>query len=293
MHVVVTEAFSLRRLVRVSKCGTAWLAGAVAAASVCLGAAAPTRIPIRPTPKPGEVIHVTTQQEIVMRMGEKPEEPGPAQLHTRGLLAFTQSNGRVDEQNHLEAGVVVERMEIEDATKSWQGPGMDPNSVKGRSLAVVFDRSGKLLTIKVPPDIAAPVSSKLTQLLAGAYGPLNFLPAVSLAVGEETSSTSDLPMRLPGNLSQGPLQAKVNLTLRALDRNGRDRIAHIQQRIDVVTETRQLTMSGGGTIDANLDRGFVSSNETEWTISGSIPPAAGKPQSPPFFVSFKVSVSAN
>jgi hypothetical protein len=220
--------------VRVSK--------ALVAAFVLVLAATPasfaeTRIPIRPTPKPGEVIHVTAGQEILLRSGENPEEPGPAQMHNKNVVVYTQKNGTFDAQGHLEAQVTVERLELDESFGGRQRPVPDTASLKGRVLAITFDRTGKLLGIKVPPDMRD-FSSRLTQLLAGAYGVLNFVPAADLAVGEETTSTTELPMRLPGSAAaQGPLEARTHLTLRAIDRKGTDRIARLQQRIDVATTT--------------------------------------------------------
>ena len=250
-----------------------------------------TKFPVRPTPQPDQIVHVTTRQEILLRSGDTPEAPGPAQMHTKGVLAFTQKNGRFDAQDKLEASVTIERFEVDDVIRGRAKP-FDTSTSKGRVLALVFDRSGKLLSIKVPPDMRE-VSSRLTQLLAGAYGTLNFLPAASLAVGEETTSTSELPMRLPGNVAQGPLEARINLTLRAIDKKGGDRIARLDQRIDVATTTSQVKMSGGGTIDVNLDKGFVSGTETEWKISGVVPATNGAAQSPPFYGSIRISVATN
>jgi len=81
--------------------------------------------------------------------------------------------------------------------------------------------------------------------------------------------------------------------LRAIEKKGPDRIAHLTQEIDVATTTSQMKVTGGGSIDVNLDKGFVSGTNVEWKISGSIQNnATGRP-SPPFFGSIKISVSAN
>jgi hypothetical protein len=265
--------------------------GLVGLLSGTAGAGPRTRVPIRPTPKPDQVVHVTTTQEILLRTGDKAEEPGPAEMSSKGVLAYTQSNGKFDDKDRMEAQVTIERLEVEDSMRGRARPAPDTTKAKGRIVVVVFDRSGKLLSIKVPPDMRE-VSAKLTQLLAGAYGMLNFLPAVDLGVGEETTTSSELPMRLPGNVAQGPLEARVNLTLSAIDKKGKDRVARLQQRIDVQTTTSQLKMTGGGTIDVNLDRGFVASTDTEWKISGVVPGASGGAQSPPFYGSIKISVMA-
>jgi hypothetical protein len=100
-------------------------------------------------------------------------------------------------------------------------------------------------------------------------------------------------MRMPGSPASAPLQARTTLTLRAIDRKGPDRIARLKQDIDAPSSTSQIKVTGGGSIDINLNRGFVSGTDVEWKISGTMP-ATGVGQQPlPFFGSIKITVSAN
>ena len=248
------------------------------------------RVGIRPAPKAGEVIHVTARQEVVLRIGVKPGEPGPDYLNLNNAVTYTQTNGALGPDGKLDAQIALESLELNEAIAGNPRKGPDTSSVKGRILVVTFDQTGKLLGIKVPPDMRD-VSARLTQLLAGAYGMLNFLPPVELGVGEETIHKTELPMRLPGNVSQGPLEAKTTLKMRALDRQADNRIARLQQDIEVATATTTIQMTGGGTIDVNLDRGFVSGTDTEWKISGTMQTKEAA-EGPPFFGSIKINVSA-
>jgi hypothetical protein len=251
-------------------------------------------VAIRPIPKQGEHIQVTATQEIVLRAGERPAEPGPSLMVNKGVLVYTQVNGPFDAQERMEAQVTVERFEFEESVAEQPKPAIDGSKAKGRSLLVVFDRSGKLVGIKVPPDLSE-ISARLTQVLAGAYGVLNFIPAATLGTGESTSSVSELPMRLPGNVSSAPVQANTTLTLRSIEGTGKDRTARMVQRIEVATETSTLKMSGGGTIDVNVARGFVSANDTEWVISGAMPGAAGGTDAHAvnFYATIRMTASAN
>lgn len=249
------------------------------------------RVPVRPSPKAGEKVHVTARQEVVLRIGVKPEEPGQDSLRVSNAVTYTQVNAAVASDGKLDATITLETLQLQEAVAGNARKMPDTSGVKGRNVVVTFDRDGKLLGIKVPPDMRE-VSARLTQLLAGAYGMINFLPAVDLAVGEETTHTTELPMRLPGNVSQGPLVAKTTLKMRALDKQKNSRIARLQQDITVDTATTTIQITGGGNIDVNLDRGFVSSTETEWKISGTIP-MKDATQGPPFYGSIKISVSAN
>jgi hypothetical protein len=252
--------------------------------------AAQERVSIRPSPKANEVIQVTARQEVVLRVGLKPDEPGQDYLRTNNAVTYTQTNGTIGPDGKVEARIVLETLLLDEVIGGKSRRIPDTSSVKGRILTLTFDRDGKLLGIKVPPDMRD-MSSRLTQLLAGAYGIINFLPAVELAVGKEAIHTTELPMRLPGNVSHGPLQAKTTLRLRALDKQGNSRIARLQQDINIETATSTIQMTGGGTIDVNVDRGFVSGTDTEWKFSGTMP-MKDATQGPPFSGSIKISVSA-
>jgi hypothetical protein len=252
---------------------------------------AQTRVSVRPAPKPGEVIHVTTQQEILLRVGEKPEEPGPAVLDSHNVLAFTQTNGTFDDRGRMNVQIVIDRLEINQTFGIQQKQPPDPSALKGRSVDVTLDRTGKLVGLKLPSDLSD-VSAPLAQLLAGAFGIMNFVPTAELAVGQDTTTESELPMRLPG-AGSSPMEARTTVTLRAIDRTAGERIARLVDTIQVGTSSAQLKVSGGGTIDVNLDRGFVSGTETEWKLSGTIPTVAGAAPSPPFFGSIKIRLSAN
>jgi hypothetical protein len=243
-------------------------------------------------PKPGQVIHVTTEQEILMRTGEHAEEPGPAMVQSRSVLAFSQTNGAIDDQRQVESKIVIERLELSESYAGKARKFPDTSSLKGQVLAITFDSTGKLVGIKVPPEIKDG-ALQLTQLLAGAFGVLNFVPSVALSVGEDSTSTVELPMRLPGTPTSGPLNARSTIMLRALDTKLSDRIAHLQQTINIDTTSSQVNITGGGTIDVNISQGFMSAAETEWKISGLMPAAQGAAASRPFFGSIKIRVSAN
>jgi hypothetical protein len=254
---------------------------------------AQARVPVRPVPKPGKVIHITTQQEILVRTGQAPEEPGPAAMQNKNLLAYTQTNGTFNAEGQLQAQVTIERLDLDESAGGRPRPVLDTSSLKGRVVVVTLDRTGKLFGIKVPTDINNALSLSLTQLLAGSYGMLNFVPGEELAVGQDTISNTELPFRLPGNASQNPLQARTTLTLRSIEKKGPDRIAHLKLDTDVATATSQVKVAGGGSMDINLDEGFVSGTDIEWKISATMPANAAGQQSLPFFGSIKISVSAN
>lgn len=253
-------------------------------------AAAQTGVSIRPEPKPGEVIQVTTSLEIEIRGGERAHEPGPAMIALKGRLIYSQANTSFDAQDRMEAQITIERLEFEEILGGkTRPPSVDYPKASDRVVVAVFDRAGKLVSTKVPSDMRS-VAATLTQLLAATYGVMSYLPPAVLAVGESVSTESELPFRLPSALVEGPLKARTKITLRELGQSGAERTAQLDQTIDLTADASRLSLSGGGAITINLDRGFVTASETAWYVSGVMPQATG--QSIPVHASIKTAVAA-
>lgn len=254
------------------------------------------RFSIRPAPKPDQTIHVTTTQEfsISMNGGAPAGGPGGAQLVTKSVLGYTQSNGRLDDQGRMESRLTIDRIEADQTLNGKPNTPGNMDQLVGRSLTAVFDRTGKLVDITVPKELQQ-ASGMLKQLVAGAYGASNFLPDSTMALGDTATVPSDIPLRLPGSTATAPYRTRTIVKLRAVDTRGSDRIARLEQRIESAEENAQLNVNGAGTIDVNLDRGFVTASEIEWTFTGAIPAtgsaAAGQPSQVRGTV--KVTVTAN
>jgi hypothetical protein len=135
-------------------------------------------------------------------------------------------------------------------------------------VTAVFDRGGRLVDLRVPQDLQQ-VSAVLKQLVAGAYGAWNFLPAAEMSVGETETAPSIIPLRLPRNTTPVPYQTRTVTKLRAVEKNGIDRVARFEQHIESAAETDLMKVNGTGTIDVNLDRGFVMASATEWSFAGN------------------------
>jgi hypothetical protein len=255
---------------------------------------AQTEVSVRPVAGVGRTIHVTTTQELLIS-ATGPVGPGQINMQSVGTLAFTQVNKTLGDQGQLEAEITIEKLEMtrlmngapEDKSKAAGAP--DP---MGQKLLVVFDRTGKLETVKVPNELQAH-SAALRQLLGGAYGVVNGIPDMPIAVGESrTLDAGALPLRLPGAANAASLP-KLSVTLRAIDSVNGDRIARLTQRVESVP-SEQLTVNGIGTVDVNLDKGFVTESSMNWSFAGTVPGAnTGTATTPPRVqATFKLAVNA-
>lgn len=259
----------------------------------CAVGAAQTRISIHPEPKPELTLHVTTKQEFSISMdgGAASPDPAAAKIVTETLLGYKQANGRFDDQGRMESQLTIERI---DMKQTLNGTAKSPGSLEpllGRSMTAVFDRGGKLVDLQVPKDL--PQANIVKQLVAAAYGALNFLSASAMSVGETETAPSTIPLRLSGGATPVPYQTRTVTTLRAVEKNGSDRIARFDQRIESATDTGLVKVNGTGSIDWNLDRGFVAASATEWTFEGGM---AGRGSTAPLGTArgtMKVTVTAH
>ena len=237
-------------------------------------AGAQTRISIRPEPKPGQTIHVTSTQAISISIdaGVAAGQPAAAQIMTEAVLGYTQVNGSFDDQGRMESQLTVEHFDMKQSLNGIPKPTGDIPEFLGSSITAVFDRSGKLVDIKVPKDLEQD-SPILKQMVAGANGAVNLLPAEPMSIGEDGTVSSNIPMRLPGSASPASYQTRTVTTLRGVEKNGSDRVAHFEQRLESDAGTELVKLNGTGTIDLNLDRGFVASSASEVSFAAAQPGA--------------------
>jgi hypothetical protein len=234
----------------------------------CSVADAQTRTSIRLEPKPDQTVHVTTTQEFAISFsGGAAAGEAPPEMLTETVLGYTQVNGPFDDQNRMESQLTLERIEMRQSINGIAKPLGNIAKLQGRSLTAVFDRGGKLVDLKVPQDLQD-ASSVLKQMVAFAYSALSFLPPTAMSVGDTETAPSTIPLRLPGSATPLPYQTRTATTLRAVEKNGGDRVARLEQLIQSAGSTDLLKVKGTGTIEVNLDRGFVAATTTEWSFEG-------------------------
>lgn len=267
-----------------TRASAGFMAGLVVAGSM---AGAQTAVSVRPVASTGLTLHVSTTQELSISatglLG-----PGPISMQSSGTLAFTQVNGTADDQGRIQAEITIEKLEMKrpmngapEHTRKAAG-AIDP---VGQKLVAAFDRTGKLGSVAAPQELQAH-SASVRQLLSGAYGLIDGIPEMPMAVGEtRTVDVGALPLRLPGAANSRAALPKLAVTLRAIDRVNGDRIARLTQNVESTGQPgqstgqpNQLIINGSGTIDVNIDKGFVTAGAMNWSVAGSMPGARGATQ---------------
>lgn len=275
-----------------TRASAGFMASLVVAGS--MAAEAQTAVSVRPVASTGLTLHVSTTQELSISatgvLG-----PGPISMQSSGVLAFTQVNGTVDDQGRIQAELTIEKLEMrrlmngvpEDARKAAEA--VDP---VGQKLVVAFDRTGALGSVAAPQELQAH-SASVRQLLSGAYGLINGIPEMPMAVGETRMvDAGALPLRLPGAANAKAVLPKLAVTLRAIDRVNGDRIARLTQHVESTGQPDQLTINGSGTIDVNIDKGFVTAGAMNWSVAGGVPGARGATQSARVQGTFRMTFNA-
>jgi hypothetical protein len=254
-------------------------------------AGAQNQISIQPTPKPDQTLHVATTQEFSMTI----DSGAPAKamhISNKGAIAFTQTNERSANGDRIDSQITLERIEIEETINGSKKTPDDAGKFVGQSLTATFDRAGKIVNIKMPKELQR-TTTRLRSPVSAAYGGLITLPDATFSIGQSVTIPWDMPMRMPESGTETPYKVQTVITLRAIEKKGKDRVAHFVQRIQSTGQTDQLKVTGAGTIDLNLDRGFVAASTIEWTATGTVRPKGSPADAQPSNVRATMKATTN
>jgi len=258
------------------------------------------KISLRMLPQPNQIVRIRMLQQTDVDISFDGDLPVPAaamvpiKLVTETVVEITQKSGPATAQGNIDAEITYEEVRAGATMNGQAMPANDTSgSFIGKKVTVTFDKQGTVVDIKVPADVGVPEES-FTQMLKSMYGNL---PAISLGVGESTTVPLDftLPLPVPG---APPLKmdGDVKHTLASIERDSTGRIAKFDHSIvgKMLTEMEMpastgkvkmgldFTITGGGSMVRDLDKGFVRSSETTASFEGriKITTESGAPQMP-------------
>jgi len=225
---------------------------------------------IRLVPPSGLTLHVRTLQSY--DTVTTPREPGadPIVNHGESMSAYTEVVGPSSSEHEYGA-----RLTFESAPEPLR-------PLAGTPIDAVFDERGRLERMTLPPPFAND-GDRMKPLVA-AFVAENWLqgwpPAVTLRVGASAAVPAAIQLAMPGTASGVAVSGGRTLTLRSIDRDGPDRIAVLEQTVGVsMSDTMtggaspSIDVSGSGTIEWNLDRGYARSIDLEMTLDFTGPAA--------------------
>ena len=256
--------------------------GACLLVALAVPASAQTAVVVRPAPRPDHKTVVTTTQELSIAItGMAAGTLGKLVLDSKGALTFTRMNGVFDDQGRMEAQMTVERFETSQSLNGAKAElPRDMSAIVGRSVTAVFDRADRLIDVRAPADLKQ-MSGAVRQVLVSLYAFMNGLPEAPMRVGDTVTATGTLPIRLPGPSGAAAPPIRTMVTLRRIDDSPAGRIAYLDQLVEAGSQATQIAVTGKGTIDVNLDKGFVAASVMNWTVAGSMPSAVGIGPAPP------------
>jgi hypothetical protein len=251
--------------------------------AVCLaasGAAAQTeRIQLRLVPLPDQWVQFHLVQEMMTAPSDNDGDKALPDIDVKTLATFTQTTGHPDADGRVRAEVTYDELSATITTAGQTKPAPVPSALLGQQMIATYDAQGKLLDIQPPGDMPAPVVAQIRQMMTSVFSGLG---SNSFAVGETVSMPIDMTM--PSATAAAPaLTGTMSMTLRSIGEDGGERIAHFNQKMQLsmdavrklpnagsATQARTMTMSmkmvGGGTMDYNVNRGFMVANRLEATI---------------------------
>jgi hypothetical protein len=248
------------------------------------------RVTIGTAPRPGQVLHTHTTMETKTDM-DAPSD-GPPMPFAMPALAMTMTmDGTMqvsapDEHGHYTAHMIIDTftMDMTMNGKPVPSPVAIPDFV-GQECLFTYDEHGTMVETKLPGNktISDAVEKMLTNL-AGLTAP------VEIAVGETVTRPTSLAMPLPTPGAAGgsmTIQGEMKMTLDSLEAAGANRIAHLTTAITSAVSGGNadasgftLQQNGTGTMDVNVDRGFVMTVTQHSTADISVPLGAAGPSTP-------------
>jgi len=252
---------------------------ALACCTFAAGVTAQDKVQLRLVPQPDQWVQFHMVQEMSTGGAAAASDRVAPDMLVKMVATFTQTTGHPDPDGRVKAEVTYDEFSATMTTGGKTTPIAKPFPLLGQQMTAIYDAQGKLVDIQPPGEMPAPVVAQIRQMMASVFSGLG---SNSFAVGETVSMPID--MTVPSTTAAAPaLTGTMSMTLRSIAEEGGERIAHFNQKMQLSmdgarklpnagssTESRTMTMSmkmaGGGTMDYNVNRGFMVANRLEATI---------------------------
>jgi hypothetical protein len=244
------------------------------------------RITIRRALAPDQTIHVRIASEwdydqpgVVGNVPVQPTSPQPRTVHTDLRVAYSLSS-----DVHKEGEPYKARLTFDEAAVAITANGQPSSSqqqpfavVVGKSLTASYDAQGRFQDVDVPFEISAGSLAAKLLFINGAFTAEALLqrmpPAFDVTVGNTVEVPSEVALPIPGMDPAVPGGRRLKLI--SVEREGGNRIAKFEQTFEGVLsggmlgQDVSLSATGAGTVDWNVDRGFLSAYEIRFTLDAT------------------------
>jgi len=258
------------------------------ALAIAVPAAQGERVTIRRAVAPNQTLHVRIMSEwdFDQRAPNTPGSPPlPAirKIHRDTRAAYTLVTDTYKEGEGYKGHITFDEAVVEigaDGQPTTPEQSLELMMVIGKPMNATYDAQGRLQDLDMPFDLSAGPFAVKSLFTSGAFTADAILqrwpPEFSLAVGGSIEIPSEVTLPLPGSPA---VPGGRRLKLVSIEQSGQDRIAKMQQTFEgelsgaMTGQGVSFSAAGSGTIDWNLNRGFASAYDINFTLDASNPSA--------------------
>jgi hypothetical protein len=240
------------------------------------------RVTIRRAMAANQTLHVRITSEWDF------DQPGSGSFETRNIHTETRASYTVTAGAHGEGERYDARIVFEEATIAITANGQPSTSQEqlfrilvGKPIVASYDAQGRFQDVTdVPPELSAAgpgvrgVNALFTNGAFTADALLQRMPPLfDVTVGNSMEVPSEVALPIPGMDPAVPGGRRLKLI--ASERDGADRIARFEQTFEgvlsgaMIGQDVSLSASGSGTLDWNIDRGFVNAYEIRFVLDAT------------------------
>ena len=230
------------------------------------------RISLRTTPAPNQTIRVGMTQDLEFDIEMEAAGGGPTRMVGRINFSATQKVGAPDREGRVTAQLTMDEVSMIMTLNGNAAPS-PADQLKGKVFTIIYDSAGKVLEVNGPPELGASGASARDMITAMSRA----LPGGQLAVGDTVTMSVAIPVPLPvSGSAPAQIQTRVTTKLVGIGREGGDRLASLEQTTvgegstpmqmpgpnGMMTVNMDMHMTGTGTMQLNVDRGFVKAGDS-------------------------------
>jgi hypothetical protein len=253
------------------------------------------RITVRLAPAPNQTLRLRTTQDMAMTTeatvaaGGARSAPTLVNLHT--VVDTTSAIGPSGHDGHYDSRMTIDTI---SATATMNGRELPlPSQATDAAKQVItfsYDENGKVIDVSTGDSTSAAMDAA-RQILTRAFATV---APMTLSVGESVTVPTALNLPMPSGGPAVPMgvAGETRYTLTSVTFDGADRIAHLSSHTTSTMSQEpssvpagpalafDMTMTGDGKSDVNVDRGIVLHAEQRSTIEGTMHPGVAGPAMP-------------
>jgi hypothetical protein len=235
------------------------------------------KITLKVVPEPNQTIRMRMIQDLEMDISPADDAmSSQTKMTAKLVLALTQKIGVPDEQDNITSEVTYDEGSLE---MTMNGQPMQFSKITGEKGAITFDKRGKIVDIKMPPN-PSPLVDFIRQAMTTVYG--NLPNNTQIGVGEIVTLPLDYALAIPTlNAPPTKVDGQMKFKLVSMENGVTNRLAKLDLTVDgklvgdlepvgTAKVSMDLKLNGAGNLVINVDKGFITYSDIKATQSGKV-----------------------